>query len=227
MNVYVIGCGGVGSWLIPSLTLLIGKKNLFLIDGDMLEQKNLNRQLFTPNDLGKNKAEALAFRYGIPSYLGEWYSVGKLDHDPNDILMVCVDNDAARISALLECDRCNCSCIISANETFSAEAYYYRPEWKDTPVDPRVFYPDMKLERGPDPARRSAGCTGQAQEETPQLVSANFMAASLAQHLFVLWAMEFPKMGLDSLLGMPFHYRANMTRLETVRVRERMEKQST
>ena len=57
---YIIGCGGVGSWLAPSLCLLRSPQEVILVDGDTLETKNLNRQLFTPEQVGSNKAEALA-----------------------------------------------------------------------------------------------------------------------------------------------------------------------
>lgn len=225
-NVYIIGCGGVGSWLTPSVALLIGAERLRLIDGDKLEEKNLNRQLFSTSDLGKFKAESLAIRYKLPpfSYLNEWYAAGKIDHDPEDMLVSCVDNNAARMAVLMECDRCNCCAIIAANETFSSEAYYYRPEWSGTGLDPRVFYPDIKEERGNDPARRSAGCTGAIQQENPQLVSANYMAGGLAQHLFVFWFMEFPKnQWTEAQMGnLPFHYRANMTRMESILIKDRL-----
>lgn len=87
----VVGCGGTGSHLVPTLLQYIASAKLtstaenpfpsvkvILIDGDSVEQKNLIRQRFAPHELGMNKAEALASRYGsvydipifhVPHYL--------------------------------------------------------------------------------------------------------------------------------------------------------------
>ena len=59
-RVLVVGCGGLGGNLI-SILLRIGVGNLRIVDGDVFEATNLNRQLFSsvPN-LGRNKAKAAA-----------------------------------------------------------------------------------------------------------------------------------------------------------------------
>jgi molybdopterin/thiamine biosynthesis adenylyltransferase len=213
-NIFIIGCGGVGSWLTPSLCLLAGAKNITICDGDKLEHKNLNRQLFTEDDIGRNKAEALAEKYGCRAH-PDWFHTGSFEIGSLDVLLVCVDNNPARRSALRATDMFNCMTIIGANETYSAEAYLYLPAWRDTRLDPRKYY-DLSSDTG-DPMAASIGCTGKAQEETPQLVSANFMAAALMQHLFVLWAMEARKFDLNSgklFQNLPYKLNANLTRLE-------------
>ena len=63
-------------------------------------------------------------------------------------------------------------------------------------------------------------CTGEAQKANPQLVSANFMAAALAQQLFVLWIMEKPKLDSEVVSKLPFHLRSNLSRLEFIRVED-------
>ena len=67
---YIIGCGGVGSAIIPSFCLLKTPEEITLIDGDILERKNLNRQLFDAHHLGQNKATALGTKYGCRSEIG-------------------------------------------------------------------------------------------------------------------------------------------------------------
>lgn len=73
--VTVIGCGGTGSWLMPKLAKTINdliRKNIIskdnfclnLVDFDVIESKNLIRQNFIEADIGKNKAEVMAMRYG-------------------------------------------------------------------------------------------------------------------------------------------------------------------
>lgn len=76
-NIYLVGCGGIGSYLAQRLTRLTGHArqmgiaiNLTFIDPDKVERKNLWRQLFVESEVGQYKAEALAARYargfGLP-----------------------------------------------------------------------------------------------------------------------------------------------------------------
>ena len=61
-TVAVVGCGGLGGYLIEYLAR-IGVGTLRVIDGDVFEETNLNRQLLSePNLLGTPKAEAAAER---------------------------------------------------------------------------------------------------------------------------------------------------------------------
>lgn len=54
----IIGCGGVGFWLGLFLAMN-GHTNFILMDGDKLDQTNLNRIPVPPTWLGTNKAVAL------------------------------------------------------------------------------------------------------------------------------------------------------------------------
>jgi hypothetical protein len=67
-HVIVIGCGGTGAHLIPDLARAIAfsrtTPSLTLIDGDIVEERNIRRQNFIAKDKGKNKAEVLSKRYG-------------------------------------------------------------------------------------------------------------------------------------------------------------------
>jgi len=59
-HVVLVGCGGIGS---PALQYLAaaGIGRLTLIDSDVVEESNLQRQtIFTPADIGKSKAEVAA-----------------------------------------------------------------------------------------------------------------------------------------------------------------------
>lgn len=73
LNTTIVGAGGVASWFLPQYikTIYNYKEkngfnvtfNIYLIDNDRVEEKNLLRQNFIPEDVGKNKAEVLAERY--------------------------------------------------------------------------------------------------------------------------------------------------------------------
>lgn len=215
---YIIGAGGGGSWLCPSLCLLKTPDNVTVIDGDKLELKNLNRQLYIENDIGMFKAEALARRYGC-EHRNAFYYTGLLPLDPRDWLLVCVDNMPARKSALESCDHYGCRAIFAANETNSAEAYLYLPDWKDTPLDPRVYYPEINTDVRGDPRAAAIGCTGAAQEAVRQLVSSNFMSAALTQHLYVAWAIEAKKLDREARQYLPFKLVANLSKIESYQVK--------
>lgn len=58
-HVIIVGCGGLGGFVAEMLTR-IGIGNLTLIDGDVFEEHNLNRQNFSSiHTLGRNKSEVL------------------------------------------------------------------------------------------------------------------------------------------------------------------------
>lgn len=77
IHIRMLGCGGTGSKLMPELCQAIALFNenpmvngyerqahLRVCDPDIVEVGNLNRQHFIAADVGKNKAEVLANRYG-------------------------------------------------------------------------------------------------------------------------------------------------------------------
>jgi molybdopterin/thiamine biosynthesis adenylyltransferase len=213
---YIIGAGGVGSWLAPAITLLVGNESVTVIDGDKLEVKNLNRQLFSHSDVGRFKSDALAERYGCFS-IPKWYGCGLMGFSRGDTLMCAVDNHTARSEVLKACDECGCLAIIGANEVYSSEAYLYRPEWKDTQLDPRVYYPEIVTDRSGDPRRAAIGCTGEAQKETPQLVTANFMAAALMMHLFIPWVFEARKYDKSAREHLAHRLTSNLSKLTSTK----------
>lgn len=59
-HVTIIGLGGIGTWLAQGL-MLSGIRQFTLVDPDVVELANLNRQcLFTPKDVGQPKAAVIA-----------------------------------------------------------------------------------------------------------------------------------------------------------------------
>lgn len=69
VRIIQVGCGGTGSYIVPAICQYISTSihkdtaEIILVDGDIVEQKNLVRQRFIAQDLGRNKAEVLAERY--------------------------------------------------------------------------------------------------------------------------------------------------------------------
>ena len=58
-HVFIAGCGGLGSNIAHMLTRT-GFCKFTLLDFDVIEYKNLNRQFFFPDQIGMKKTEALA-----------------------------------------------------------------------------------------------------------------------------------------------------------------------
>jgi molybdopterin/thiamine biosynthesis adenylyltransferase len=62
LSILAIGCGGLASFALP-LLVASGVKSLMLIDDDIVEISNLQRQVFfTDSDIGQEKSRVLASR---------------------------------------------------------------------------------------------------------------------------------------------------------------------
>ena len=102
-TVLVVGCGGLGGYVIEELARL-GVKRLVLFDGDTFCESNMNRQLESGLDtLGKKKAlaykERLERKFGasvtaVDSFLTE-DNAGIASEA--DLVMDCVDNVKTRL----------------------------------------------------------------------------------------------------------------------------------
>ena len=117
-SIHLIGCGGVGSYLLPALLKTFPIGHLHLWDGDKFEEKNIDRQLFGAAFLGANKAEALVNTYISSDERGGprpdvthphpiYFTHGAWSYSPGDLIVVAVDNHAAR-RAVLACGSSGC-----------------------------------------------------------------------------------------------------------------------
>lgn len=114
-DVLIVGLGGTGSALARHVCRTIfhmraagmqTPRSIKFIDPDIVESKNLGRQMFTAGDLGQHKAEVLAKRFSMALGLQvEWYNEKynpskHLDqnssYSDSTILLGCVDNHLAR-----------------------------------------------------------------------------------------------------------------------------------
>ncbi len=103
-RIHVIGCGGIGSYLIPILSKLrsygqlnYGDKTLhgiFGYDEDEVEQKNLSYQNFTSEDLYAQKVVSLSNRYDIVPVIKTVTSINDLNLSSayHDLVITAVDN---------------------------------------------------------------------------------------------------------------------------------------
>jgi hypothetical protein len=95
----VIGCGGTGSFVAEGLCRILPERaRLVLIDFDRVEERNLIRQNFTEDDLGKVKSEALALRLAHKYRRAIAYSTVPvhMTEFKRGLVIGCVDNGLAR-----------------------------------------------------------------------------------------------------------------------------------
>jgi PRTRC genetic system ThiF family protein len=105
----LVGCGGTGSWLAPAIVRIAklsndrsGKKvAVRFFDPDLVEEKNCYRQNFCPAEIGRNKAETLAERYGLAWGVEVQAFAKKFEFNSSlrneiEIIIGCVDNWEAR-----------------------------------------------------------------------------------------------------------------------------------
>ena len=106
LSVLVIGCGGTGSQVLTSLGRMnyalksLGHPGLHVIayDGDVVTEANCGRQLFSEQEIGRNKAECLVTKLNM--FFGtHWDCVQKMytaDSQTANIVISCVDTVSAR-----------------------------------------------------------------------------------------------------------------------------------
>jgi hypothetical protein len=218
-EIHVIGAGGGASYLMPVLSRMVGSSTIYIWDGDTLENRNLDRQLFRPDQVGENKAMALSDLYNAIPY-AEYFFEGS-EIGTGSILFGCADNHTARRNILRRCDETESMAIICGNEKVDADAYVYVTDFRDTPNDPRVFAPEILTDNTEDP-RRPDGCTGPAQVAAPQLAMANSTAADFAIRLWWFWEKERRALDAGTRPFWPVMHRASATRVNTILLGDRI-----
>lgn len=106
IHVHLVGCGGNGSQMLTGLARLhtalraLGQAGLQVCayDPEAVSPANVARQLFSPADVGRNKAAVLVTR--LNAFFGmDWVGVPsefKPDHGRVHLLISCVDTRATR-----------------------------------------------------------------------------------------------------------------------------------
>jgi len=189
-RIVVIGLGGTGSCLVRPLMRYLNYSKKFngeiiLVDGDLFELKNLERQEFDPN-LPLNKAENWAIR--LQEKFNELNISVRTDYvtDVNaaeiiidgSLIMSCVDNHSTR--KLLQ-DFClkvdNCCLISSGNDFIDGNVQVFVRQNKKN-ITPKIYDYHEEIKYPEDKNPEEMSCEELAESE-PQLLFANFMSAAL------------------------------------------------
>lgn len=112
-TVAIVGCGGLGGSMAEEFSRL-GVGNLILVDGDRIEETNLNRQLFaTERNMGQPKVEAArdrlkAVNSGVKlKLIADWFNEDNAAEFFKGADLVCdaLDSIARRVSLERACHR--------------------------------------------------------------------------------------------------------------------------
>lgn len=194
-NVKVIGTGGIGLALLPSLCRFLNYENqkfpnvkVVLIDGDDFEEKNRNRQKFssfgkkavqTKEDL-QNEFPRITF--GAESnYLTDDNVTGLIRE--NDIVLCCVDNHKTRkIVSDRACELKNVTVINGGNDLTDGDVItHIRRDGVNitSPLACKHHHPAIAnpTDLHPSEMNQPGSCSRQA-ESTPQLVLMNNLVAA-------------------------------------------------
>ena len=183
----IIGCGGIGQFLIPAATKLLkyhkhGTQNITIVDGDNHLHKNYSRQLV--KRVGLNKAISTATSI-VPTIkvIPEFINNGNVTAILNDcvveeplLVIPSVDNMASRYLLLKTLETLGSDyiwlCPGNEYETYRV-SFYSNINGKESHIHPFKRYENLAKPEDNIPG----GCL-EEQESTPQLIGANLASAS-------------------------------------------------
>lgn len=194
LKVKVIGCGGIGSCIIPVLCKMVAfntkyeESEITFIDGDKYEERNKERQNFikigpkagVTRELYENQYPNVEF-YNFNDFLNETNAVKYIRE--NDVVFGCVDNHTTRKLLSQRCKDIKNVLLISGGNEFTdgaLQVYYRKNNVELTrPLDnedhPEISNPQDKH---PEVVLREAGCDVKALQGSPQLLVTNNLVAA-------------------------------------------------
>lgn len=191
----VVGSGGTGTYFLKEFSRFIhgteylrNFRRMIIFDGDIVEGKNLARQCFQEEDIGRNKAAVMAEILNdafdlkwesYPVFLTEMKQLNDVapSYD-TPIIISCVDNHACRL--LLEDffnKRNDCIYFDSANEFETGECVYSYKKGGNVEGPVRSYYfPDIL--RGDHKKVTELSCE-ELNNADPQHIFTNMLAGNL------------------------------------------------
>ena len=128
-HIVIVGVGGTGSALARLTARMLWQRGqmgqsvpeLYLIDPDVVELKNVIRQSFAVGDVDSPKARAIALRYSLAYGLPIQWVAEAFDPDKHlprgSILVDCTDNHEARRAIVKGIEQEKCVCLSNGNHT--------------------------------------------------------------------------------------------------------------
>lgn len=213
LTIKVIGIGGIGCALLPSLCRYLTSEGerarITLVDGDHFESKNIARQSFEClGNKAKVKAEELAREFpnlsfrAIPEYVAEG-NVEKIIQE-GEIVFLAVDNHKTRLLVGQRAEALKNILLISGgNEyTFGNIQVHLKKGGENITLPLTTFHPEIQDPEDQSPAEMS--CEELQQASAPQLLFMNLAVASWMLNAFYAWRigkLDYDEVYLDILEG--------------------------
>lgn len=186
MRYVIIGCGGIGSHLIPQI-LRYAKSSpgqVVLVDGDHVSLSNLDRQDFEESDIGACKSLALHGRYKALydiDFVDEYVGVDNVAEiiEDGDVVLLCVDNHVCRKVVSQHCESLeNITFISGGNELTDGNVICYLKRG-GTEIGPRFGVRHPEILTTEDGDRSTMSCEEiEALPGGEQIIATNVMVAS-------------------------------------------------
>lgn len=200
----IIGTGGTGGNYVKEFCRYISKEKdiknfkIALIDGDVVESKNMERQPFTRDNINQSKVSALAetvMSYGLSVnthnfYIESHYQLSDIVNlmtkdldrskysDVIPVIVGCVDNHRCRQvmhDYFYSCD--DCIYLDAANEYSVGEVVFAAKRGGEEVSAPRGFYyPAVLTDTSPSKTEESCGVINLS---SPQHLATNLMSAQV------------------------------------------------
>lgn len=214
-NVVVVGAGGTGSFFIKEFARYMAydvqleyerKIRMCVVDGDMLEAKNLDRQAFCEEDIGEYKAVALVEAVksnfenikitAMPKYITEagelrdifgafsdWFDQGEYSYyhsgnlKVNVLIGACDNNRCRQVMHEWFLDMGDCIYIDSGNGFSNGQVVVGIREKRETIApDACMCFPDMLSDTSPDAVHKSCS---EINVSEPQHIVTNMLAGNI------------------------------------------------
>lgn len=212
--IFLVGVGGTGSHIAMSVGRMLydmrlrslATPHLVLVDPDHVEQKNVGRQLFAPQDVDQPKAAVLSRRLNFFMGLNTTYRVEKFDADMvderryangcNTILLGAVDGHEGRqaMSAVKSAVWIDAGNHFDAGQVIigdtTTQNVFSNRGWKEEEGIARTLpsaaqlYPEL-LEPAPDPEPQ-VSCATLVQRGDQHLLINQMMATIASNYLYQL-----------------------------------------
>ena len=194
VKIILIGAGGTGGYILPHVYRIAYSLQrpirIIVCDGDIVEQKNIVRQNFAPQDIGLNKAKALAERYSsafgisceyIPRFIESEDELLALTNpdciEQKVVLIGAVDNNKSRqVCHRIFYRKPNLVYIDAGNGLYTGQVVCgLRKNGRTQSKPVGALYPDILSDQDSFPSELS--CADRAASE-PQAITANLMASN-------------------------------------------------
>lgn len=211
-KVIVVGAGGTGSMIIDGLCRLLIKKPdipIYIIDYDRVKKKNILRQNFYPQDIGKFKSQVLAERYALIYGRKIAYYIAPFDEDiieqrlaenmgtvltTNALIIGCVDTHTGRAAMARACRMPGTWWLDSGNGYNSGQVLFGNAVIYEQMIN--SFLPNTnEMRNAPTPSMQQPSLLMPAQEkadlEDCAAAIENEKQSPIINQTMAIWILEF------------------------------------